>query len=93
MSPKLSQCPWIVGRLFMLVAVILLYISRNVKAASTPKPSALPEYASLIGPGTVPLPVHSSWSVVAIIQEKAPCFWELREVSLTIITGLEPMLR
>ena len=77
----------------MLVAVILLYISRNKKVASMPKPLALPEYASFIGPGTVPFPVHSSWLVVAIIQEKAPCFWELREALLTIITGLEPMLR
>jgi len=77
----------------VLVEVILLYILRNVKVVSTPKPSALLEYASFIGPGTVPFPVHSSWLVVAIIQEKALCFWELREVLLTIITGLEPMLR
>jgi len=78
MSVELLQHPWMCGGVDSgFSGRWLKYISKKVRATSSPKPSAL------LVPRMVPLPVHNMVVVIEIIQKKELHFWELRDMLLT----------
>jgi len=90
MRLELSQYPLICrGEAGGVAGRWVKYCSKKEKAASNPKPSALPEWVLCWELGTVLPPVQSTWVVVEIIQEKALCLCQFRDASLT--TRTEPV--
>jgi len=69
---------------FCIKLVATRYFSKKVRAAKRPYPSARPECASRLVPGTVPSPVQRSLFVVAIVHENAPNLWAFNEASVTM---------